>query len=199
MEHQHSPASNIQQLDADKHQFISIAFERQITKLLPEPYSTKCQDYRKKGFECRNDCITKCKIKKYLEHDGWPGDVYANKNVTTKFSKIWKNPWSIYGHLEEGISIAPCSSECGFNDDCESVQYDVRTVRVKERDEDDKSQSHSLTIGVLPPKNLQIINEHVPKFERIEFLVLFIKIIFYLNPVLIFIFHIFPDLYRRIN
>ena len=78
--------------------------------------------------------------------------------------------------MEEGVnaeSLATCSFECGHWDDCVSVQYDVRTVRVKERDEDDKVNTHSFTIGVLPPKNVQLINKHVPKFEPIEFLVSF--------------------------
>ncbi|UXI14494.1 hypothetical protein NH340_JMT00437 [Sarcoptes scabiei] len=174
MSHQYSSSSSTQQLDPDKHQFVSIAFERKITKLLPPPYATKCYDYRRDGYACRDDCMTQCKTKRYLQLDGWPGDVYADQNVTRKFSKMWTNPWSSAGHLEEGLSsesLASCSRECGHRDDCQSVQYDVLTARVKERDEDDRQQSHSFTIGILPPKNFQIINEHVPKFQNIEFLV----------------------------
>ncbi|OTF84054.1 hypothetical protein BLA29_004463, partial [Euroglyphus maynei] len=175
MSHQFAATSNIQQLDPDKHQFVSVSFERQMTKLLPPPYATNCYDYRMDGYACRSDCMTECKTKTYVQRaDGWPGDVYADNNVSYRFSKTWTNSWSSSGHLEEGLDaseLASCSYKCGQMDDCVTVQYDVRMARVRERDEDDKSQSHSFTIGILPPKNFQIINEHVPKFANIEFLI----------------------------
>ncbi|KAI2805548.1 hypothetical protein BLOT_004546 [Blomia tropicalis] len=174
LSHQYSQTSSIQQLDPDRHQFVSIAFEREVLQLLPAPYETNCYDYRQDGYSCRDDCITKCKTEIYTQMDGWPGDVYALKNVTMRLSKLWLNSWSMVGHLEEGVSaesLSKCSFKCGHRDDCESVQYDVRTVRVKERDEGDSSGSHSYTIGILPPKNVQLINKHVPKYEPIEFLI----------------------------
>lgn len=173
--HQHSSTSNVQQLDPDKHQSVSVAFERQIIKQLPPPYATNCHDYREDGYACRDECLTQCKAGLYLALDGWPGDVFANKSVTQQISKLWSNEWSSSGHLEEGLdatSLATCSYKCGHNDDCESEIYDVRTVRVHERDEDDRQESHSFTIGILPPKNLNVINTHVPKFQPIEFLVI---------------------------
>lgn len=172
--HQYFTQSNIVQLDPDKHQFVNIMYDKLTINLLPPPYSTMCHNYRLDGYSCREDCITNCKVKEYLKLDGWPGDVYATKNNTQAFSKYWNNEWSVNGHMEEGINIkllSNCSFVCGHGDDCESVQYDVRTVRVIERDEDDQSVSHSFTIGILPPKSMDIINRHVPKFEKIEFLV----------------------------
>ena len=174
MSHQFASTSNIQQLEPDKFSFVSVAFERTVLQLLPAPYETNCHDYRVDGFACRDDCMTDCKTRRYLKLDGWPGDVFANRSVTSRLSKVWSNTWSSVGHMEEGMnaeSLATCSFECGHWDDCDSVQYDVRTVRVKERDEDDALNSHRFTVGVLPPKNVQLINRHVPKYEPIEFLI----------------------------
>lgn len=39
-------------------------------ELLSEPYSTKCIDFRTKGFECRDHCVSNCKIKAHLRSTG---------------------------------------------------------------------------------------------------------------------------------
>lgn len=153
---------------------MTVAFERTILQSLPPPYETHCHDYRLDGYTCRDDCLTQCKTKLYLKLDGWPGDVYANKSVTQRISNVWSNNWSQTGHLEEGLdpeSLSTCSDQCGRAEDCETAQYDVRTVRIREREEEDRQESHSFTVAILPPKNGNVINKHVPKLEPIEFLV----------------------------
>lgn len=153
---------------------VILEFEREIIQLLPPPYETNCQDYRLNGYQCREHCIAACKVERYLQIDGWPGDIYAESNVSNHFSQIWLNSHSKFGHLEEGLNVRTlnsCSDKCVRQDDCERIQYDVRTVRIKERDYDDPDINKLFQIGILPPKEVQMVIKHVPKFAPIEFLI----------------------------
>lgn len=191
MSHQFTNPKAVQHLDPNQHQSVTVAFEREIIKLLPPPYETNCRDYRypdsdsrMRAYQCREHCFSECRVRRFLARDGgWPGDTYAEANVTAHFSALWSNVHSAFGHLEEGggggateeigKGNTQCENkDCGKGeDDCRRIQYDVRTVRVSERDAEVDEQSEKFTVGVLPPKEVQLVIRHVPKFAFIEFVV----------------------------
>jgi len=172
--HQFSEGNNLLQINPNKDQFIGVSFSRQTTQLLPPPYATKCKDYSEEGYSSREHCIAQCKINEYLKEDGWPGDIFATNNITYSFSKLWINSNSPSGHLEEGLSLdGKCSEKCGDFEDCQNVFYDVKQLRTIERDEEDISEHNYITIGILPPKSVDVTCVHMPKFENIELAVSF--------------------------
>jgi len=148
---------------------VGISFSRQATQLLPPPYATQCKDYGEEGFSSREHCIAQCKIDTYLQEDGWPGDIFATNNITYSFSKLWINSKSPSGHLEEGLTLDDkCSDKCGDFEDCQSMFYDVKQLRVVERDDDDVAEDKWITIGIYPPKSVDSTLVHMPKLESIE-------------------------------
>ena len=170
--HQYSDGNNVLQLNPTKDQFIALSFNRQTTTLLPPPYATKCKNYTLEGFSSREHCLAQCKVNAYTKSDGWPGDIFATIDVTYTFSKLWMNSKSPSGHLEEGLSLDElCRKMCGDFEDCYNVFYDVKQFRVEERDEEDYEQQQWLTIGILPPKSVDMSLVHQPKYEPIEFAV----------------------------
>ena len=162
---------------------MTLGFSREVIRLLPPPYETQCHDYRQDGYQCRSHCMAACKVQRYAQLDnGWPGDVPAGPQVTRHISEIWINAQSQTGHLEEGVtadSLTNCTIHCGsdgngeiiYGDDCERIQYDVRTVQMEQRDSDDLEQLGTFTIGILPPQEVQLVIKHEPKYVIIEFLV----------------------------
>ena len=162
-------------MDSNLNQQVSLAYDRELFRLLPPPYQTSCHDYRHDGFQCREDCMTKCKVSRYLLNGlGWPGDVFANVNVTQYFSNIWINAHSMTGTLEAGMnanSLATCSVQCGLHSDCDRIQYNVRNIKQTQRDTNDDHTTRLFTIGLLPPKDVQLIIKHVPKFQFVQFFV----------------------------
>ena len=167
--HQFSDGNNVLQLNPTRDQFIALSFTRQSTTLLPPPYATQCKNYSHEGFTSREHCLAQCKVEAYTDSDGWPGDIFATPDVTYTFSKLWINKKSPSGHLEEGLSLDEfCRKMCGDYEDCHSVFYDVKQLRVEERDEDDYEHQQWLTIGILPPKTVDMNLVHLPKYEPIE-------------------------------
>ncbi|KAJ6217415.1 hypothetical protein RDWZM_008572 [Blomia tropicalis] len=173
--HQYSSARAVIPLDSNLNQQVSLAYDRELFRLLPPPYQTSCHDYRHDGFQCREDCMTKCKVSRYLLNGlGWPGDVFANVNVTQYFSNIWINAHSMTGTLEAGMnanSLATCSVQCGLHSDCDRIQYNVRNIKQTQRDTNDDHTTRLFTIGLLLPKDVQLIIKHVPKFQFVQFFV----------------------------
>ncbi|CAG2100138.1 unnamed protein product [Medioppia subpectinata] len=168
--HQYSNGNNVWQINANRDQFIGLSFTRQTTKLLPQPYATQCKNYSLEGFTSRQHCLYDCKVTAYTTADGWPGDVFATHNVTYSFSKLWMNDKSPAGHLEEGLSVDQlCRRKCGEYEDCTTTFYEVRPLRTEERDEDDYENMDWFTIGIMPPKSVDMTMVHLPKYEPIEF------------------------------
>ncbi|XP_054166032.1 uncharacterized protein LOC128963542 [Oppia nitens] len=167
--HQYSVGNNVMQINPNTEQFVGISFTRQTTSLLPHPYATQCKNYSLEGFTSRDHCLADCKVTEYTRADGWPGDIFATNNITYTFSNLWINKKSPSGHLEEGLSVDElCRKKCGDFEDCYNIFYEVKALRIMERDEDDYEQNDWITIGILPPKSVDMTLVHQPKYETVE-------------------------------
>ena len=103
-----------------------LEYHKTIVHSMAKPYETNCLDYRDIGFDSRNECINKCRIKTFQEQwpNKWPG-YYLTDNKSSQL-KIDDS----YGRIGSNMTFdflfgSKCRLTCGTRTECYSEYYDL--------------------------------------------------------------------------
>lgn len=139
-----------------------IDYQEQQFRLLPEPYATKCRDYRTEGLESLEDCIAKCLKAKYLRQYGvvpLQSNVFKSENVS----------WSKNHQYPSNEETRICEYKCS-QISCELDEFRVSVERTLSW-EALPANCSKITLG-MPVGNRLRVN-YVPKIDFWDFLTLF--------------------------
>jgi len=133
----------------------AVAYTRQVTKLLPSPYSTQCRNFRTFGFESEYHCQISCASKRVMKRYG--RDLFTNTFFKSEqITVLSKKSLYINRTLEKEINTIDleCMSECkGHN--CEQIFYAPTVASLMDSDD--------VAIRLLDPNGPEITTTYQPK------------------------------------
>ena len=136
------------------------------TLSLPAPYETNCFDYRLKGHNSKEECISRCRLKHLsLILSKWPGN-YLSYNLSSNLfiTNIYDNFQAYnYNHSVDNEIGNRCRVECGKYIDCYQENFELRLDRYH-------YFTDQLYLLIQPPSLPDQIITHLPEMKFEEYI-----------------------------
>ena len=104
-----------------------LEYHKTVVHSMAKPYETNCMDYRDVGFDSRNDCINKCRIRAFQDQwpNKWPG-YYLTDNTSSQL-KI-DDSYEMFGTnlTFDFLFGSKCRPICEARTECYSEYYDLK-------------------------------------------------------------------------